>query len=64
MILREGKVDYIGFSYYMSTVVKSDNEASVEDNIVNGGLPNSVDNPYIKKMIGAGPLIRLAYVIH
>ena len=48
-ILRDGKVDYIGFSYYMSTVVKHDNEASVEDNIVNGGLPNSVDNPYIKK---------------
>ena len=48
-ILREGKVDYIGFSYYMSTVVKHDNEVSVDDNVVNGGLPNSVDNPYIKK---------------
>ena len=24
-ILRDGKVDYIGFSYYMSTVVKHDN---------------------------------------
>ena len=41
----------------MSTVVKHDNEASVEDNIVNGGLPNSVDNPYIKKS-GVGQSIQ------
>lgn len=47
-ILREGTVDYIGFSYYMSTVVKHDTETVVDNNIVNGGLPNSVENPHIK----------------
>ncbi|MFL9487642.1 MULTISPECIES: 6-phospho-beta-glucosidase [Staphylococcus] len=47
-ILQEGTVDYIGFSYYMSTVVKHDSNSSVEDNVVNGGLPNSVENPYIQ----------------
>ena len=47
-ILKNGTVDYLGFSYYMSTTVKSD---VVKDNlgdIVNGGLPNGVENPYIK----------------
>lgn len=47
-ILKNGTVDYIGFSYYMSTVVKHDAEQSVDGNVVNGGLPNSVENPYIK----------------
>jgi 6-phospho-beta-glucosidase len=47
-ILKNGTVDYLGFSYYMSTTVKSD---VVKDNlgdIVNGALPNGVENPYIK----------------
>lgn len=47
-ILREGTVDYIGFSYYMSTVVKHDANTTVDNNVVNGGLPNSVENPYIQ----------------
>lgn len=47
-ILRQGTVDYIGFSYYMSTVVKHDAQSTVDNNVVNGGLPNSVDNPYIE----------------
>ena len=47
-ILKNGTVDYIGFSYYMSTVIKHDAEQSVDGNVVNGGLPNSVENPYIK----------------
>lgn len=47
-ILRNGTVDYIAFSYYMSTVVKHDANQSVEGNVVNGGLPNSVENPYVK----------------
>ncbi|USD14693.1 6-phospho-beta-glucosidase BglA [Priestia megaterium] len=47
-ILRNGKVDYLGFSYYMSTTVKSDVEADNTGDIVNGGLPNGVANPYIK----------------
>ena len=45
-ILRNGTVDYLGFSYYMSTTVKSDAKADT-NSILNGGLPNSVDNPYI-----------------
>ncbi|WP_297077537.1 6-phospho-beta-glucosidase [uncultured Enterococcus sp.] len=47
-VLKEGTVDYIGFSYYMSTVVKADAENKVDNNIVNGGLPNGVENPFIK----------------
>ncbi|EHJ09148.1 6-phospho-beta-glucosidase [Staphylococcus simiae] len=47
-ILRQGTVDYIGFSYYMSTVVKHDAQSTVDNNVVNGGLPNSVENPYIE----------------
>ena len=48
-ILTEGTVDYIGFSYYMSTVVKHDAEAYTGENVTNGGLANSVDNPYIQQ---------------
>ncbi|PSL41669.1 6-phospho-beta-glucosidase [Planomicrobium soli] len=47
-ILLNGKVDYLGFSYYMSTTVKSDVENENTGNIVNGGLRNGVENPYIK----------------
>jgi 6-phospho-beta-glucosidase len=48
-ILQEGTVDYLGFSYYMSTVVKHDAEAYTGENVTNGGLPNSVDNPHIEQ---------------
>ncbi|MFQ3844212.1 6-phospho-beta-glucosidase [Staphylococcus pseudoxylosus] len=48
-ILNQGTVDYIGFSYYMSTVVKHDAEAYTGENVTNGGLANSVDNPYIQQ---------------
>ncbi|NPC94725.1 6-phospho-beta-glucosidase [Bacillus sp. WMMC1349] len=47
-ILRNGTVDYLGFSYYMSTTVKSDVQQDQRGDIVNGGLPNGVENPYIK----------------
>ena len=47
-ILQNGKVDYLGFSYYMSTTVKSDVVADNSGDIVNGGLPNGVENPYIQ----------------
>ncbi|MCM2990740.1 6-phospho-beta-glucosidase BglA [Bacillus safensis] len=47
-ILRKGKVDYLGFSYYMSTTVKSDTMSDHNGDIVNGALPHGVDNPYIK----------------
>ena len=44
-ILKEGIVDYIGLSYYMSNAVKADNvvEGSGLD-----GFPGSVPNPYVK----------------
>ena len=47
-ILRDGKWITLDLAT-ICQLSKHDNEASVEDNIVNGGLPNSVDNPYIKK---------------
>lgn len=46
-ILAKGTVDYIGFSYYMSTTVKSDVKNDNTGDIVNGALPNGVENPYI-----------------
>lgn len=47
-ILKNGTVDYVGFSYYMSTVVKADAIRSGDDVVFNGGMDNSVPNPYIK----------------
>ncbi len=45
-ILAEGKVDYLGFSYYMSNAVKADvNEINTD---VNGGNAHTVPNPYVK----------------
>lgn len=46
-VLKKGTVDYVGFSYYMSTVVKAGAENQAKD-IVNGGLANSVSNPYLE----------------
>lgn len=47
-ILKNGKVDYLGFSYYMSTTVSHEAQANDTNDIVNGGLPHGVDNPHIK----------------
>ncbi|WP_028782390.1 6-phospho-beta-glucosidase BglA [Thalassobacillus devorans] len=47
-ILQNGTVDYIGFSYYMSTTVKSDAKNNNTGDILNGALPNAVKNPYLK----------------
>lgn len=44
-ILKEGCVDYIGFSYYMSAAVKSDNEAAGDGM---SGYSKAVKNPYVK----------------
>ena len=44
-ILRQGTVDYIGLSYYMTNAVKADHVA--EGNGVDG-FPGSVPNPYVK----------------
>ncbi|MCD7756867.1 MAG: 6-phospho-beta-glucosidase [Clostridiales bacterium] len=45
-ILAQGKVDYLGFSYYMSNAVKADLEQVNTD--VNGGNAHSIRNPYVK----------------
>ena len=45
-ILAEGKVDYLGISYYMSNVVKADVDAASTE--VNGGNAHSVPNPFVK----------------
>lgn len=44
-ILKEGTVDYVGFSYYMTNAVKADN--AIEGTGVDG-FPGSVPNPYVK----------------
>ena len=44
--LATGTVDYLGFSYYMSTTVKA-GVSQAEANVVNGDLSNSVENPYL-----------------
>lgn len=43
-ILRKGTVDYIGFSYYSSSVVTTDKTKKV----TNGNMSTSVINPYLK----------------
>ncbi|MGN0600820.1 MAG: 6-phospho-beta-glucosidase [Oscillospiraceae bacterium] len=45
-ILRNGTVDFIGFSYYMTNAVKAG--VSADGNGVDG-FPGSVPNPYVKK---------------
>ncbi|BCZ48943.1 6-phospho-beta-glucosidase [Clostridium gelidum] len=44
-ILKEGCVDYIGFSYYMSAAVRADNE-SAGDGM--SGYSKAAKNPYVK----------------
>jgi len=45
-ILSEGKVDYLGFSYYMSNAVKANVEKDTKTSL-DGSSPNSVANPYV-----------------
>lgn len=45
-ILLEGKVDYLGISYYMTNVVKADVNTVNTD--LNGGNAHTVPNPYVK----------------
>lgn len=47
-ILKNGKVDYLGFSYYMSTMVDKDEPIKVS-NKVHGGVPHEVENEYIER---------------
>ena len=46
-ILAEGKVDYLGFSYYMSNVVKGEIQKDVAE-CMDGSSPYSVPNPHVK----------------
>lgn len=46
-ILAEGKVDYLGISYYMSTAVKKTKEEGVETSL-EGLIEGVVKNPYVK----------------
>lgn len=48
-ILAQGKVDYLGFSYYMSNVVDHKDENNDDEAAnVHGKIPYQVDNPYLK----------------
>ncbi|WP_392566773.1 6-phospho-beta-glucosidase [Utexia brackfieldae] len=64
--LKQGTVDYIGFSYYMSTVVKAGVQNKADGNVVNGALPNAVDNPYIKSSDWGWPIdpVGLRYTLN
>lgn len=55
-ILKQGTVDYVALSYYMSTVVKADVNNTNAGDVVNGALPNSVVNPYIKSSDWGWPI--------
>lgn len=46
-ILSEGKVDYLGFSYYMSNVVRADVKNDTSKSM-DGSSPYSVPNPFLK----------------
>ncbi|OEJ13183.1 6-phospho-beta-glucosidase [Brachyspira hampsonii] len=46
-ILAEGKVDYLGFSYYMSNAVKADVQKDIKSTM-DGSTANSIANPYVK----------------
>lgn len=47
-VLKAGTVDYIGFSYYMSTTVKAGAERE-RGAIFDGSFANSVENPHLVK---------------
>lgn len=48
-ILANGKVDYIGFSYYMSNVVDSQKEMADLSKTIEASNPYNVKNPFIKE---------------
>ncbi len=66
-ILAAGTVDYIGFSYYMSIVVKADATKSADDSdVVAGGLSNAVPNPHIEATDWGWPIdpVGLRYTLN
>ena len=54
-ILKEGKADYLGFSYYMSNTLDSSSHQSTEE-AMDGGHENSVDNPFIQSSDWGWPI--------
>ena len=54
-ILKEGKADYLGFSYYMSNTLDSSSHQSTEE-AMDGGHENSVENPFIKSSDWGWPI--------
>ena len=46
-ILSEGKIDYVGISYYMSGAVKADIEKDTSTSL-DGATSKSIKNPYVK----------------
>ena len=47
-ILKEGTVDFVGFSYYSSAVVTTDQKVMDENKMVGGNLIETLPNPYLK----------------
>ena len=47
-ILKNGTVDYLGFSYYMSNTVDVNADSDEDSANIHGKLPNQVDNPYLE----------------
>ena len=46
-ILEEGKVDYLGFSYYMSNAVQAKTR-KIDASVIDGSNEHSIRNPYVK----------------
>ncbi|AYW45826.1 6-phospho-beta-glucosidase [Tetragenococcus koreensis] len=47
-ILANGKVDYLGFSYYMSNAVDINTGENEEEENIHGKIPYQVENPYLE----------------
>lgn len=47
-ILKEGTVDFVGFSYYSSAVVTTDKKIMEDNQMVGGNLIETIPNPYLK----------------
>lgn len=66
-VLAAGKVDYLGYSYYMSTVVRSGGTRDTDAaNVVTGGLEGGVANPHIEATEWGWPIdpVGLRYTLN
>jgi len=64
--LKEGIVDYIGFSYYMSGTVSTLPDVKAQDNVLEYPNAKMVDNPYIEKSDWGWPIdtVGLRYILN